>query len=215
MKIILVFLLSEMLPLTALAGEDSQPVDPSIDQSETKILLTVKPGENVDKKMQEAGLMPVPDDSMTQEDIEKSVKDFMDNINFESMITLSEPGRFARNKTTTVEKYTRGSDFVVQLDFIANGAYPIKYSFMEYFKDDPNPEYYHQMSNRIFKDLLGGSYKNFDPILLESSKLAVTIEAIFRNEDELRNLLSLPGIVGSRHLGTPGTSEEVLLIVPQ
>ena len=131
------------------------------------------------------------------------------------MISLSKPGRLPRKNSTALEKYTRGDDFIVQLDFITNGAYPIKYPFMDYFKDDPSPEFYHQMSNRIFKDLLGDSYKNFGPILLESSKSAVTVEAIFRNEDELRNLLSLPGLGGSRHLGNIETYEEVLLIAPK
>ena len=211
MKIILVTL-SVMLPLVTLAAEDSELIDPSIEQSKTKILLSIKAGENASEKMREAGILPAPDPYMTKEEIEQSVKDFMDNINFESMISLSEPGRLSKNKLPPLDKYTIGDDFFIRLEFKTNVVYPVKYSFKEYFKDDPSPEFYHLTSNRIFKEILGDSYKNFAPILRSSSKRGVSIEAIFRNESELRHLLSLPGLVKNSHLGTPITSEEVLPI---
>lgn len=175
---------------------------------EQKKRIEMLPGDNLEQKLLENGINLDP--PITPEEIDKSVNQFIDVANFAPVKSLSEGKTLSWDESKKIKDYTRGDSYVVLLDFKTEKRYPKKYSSQNHFAENPSPEYFDKVSSEIFNDVIGPDYARYEPELLGTDGRAVGIEAVFKNEAELRTLLSLPNLIEHIHYGIKLTYQEVL-----
>lgn len=197
----------------------------SIAEEELKEIIILNSGETVAEKYPH--LVTDPYALITAEEIDEQVAAFNKETNLKTASLLSrklhlfvdgdrsiykdDSGEIIdRDEQGQRKKYISGGAYIVELWFTINNQYPTKERYRDYFNEDASPEFFTETCRDIYTDLFGVDYARYDPKLHATTNKGVYVEAKFQDGNELRELLSLPGVNRAEHYGLKNIEKVVL-----
>ena len=172
-----------------------------------KQLIELLPGEDVTEKLRQRGIDL--DSTFTANKIENSLTKFNQATDSVRAGSLAEKPELSPKEIEKIKEYTSNDSYLVTLSFQTETQYPGKYRSQNHFIEDTTPEFFDEVSGKIFSELLGAEFERFEPELIAVFKNEVGILAKFQDESELRQLISLPGVVNATHYGNAQQIEEI------
>jgi len=170
-------------------------------------LIEILPGEDVAETLREHGIELTP--SLSAKEVEASVASFNKATESVAPTLLTQNKNLTPKEIRNIQDYTSNEAFLVTINFKTEALYPSKYRSQNHFIEDTTPEFFEEVSGRIFKELMGSEYAKFEPELIVVYKSEVLIKAHFQDDSQLRELISLPGVISATHYGNIQEIEEL------